>query len=56
MKVLIADKFPEKYVSDIQKLGLEVIYKPKLGADDLLAEAKATAPRCCATWSATTGR
>jgi D-3-phosphoglycerate dehydrogenase / 2-oxoglutarate reductase len=40
MKVLIADKFPEKYVSDIQKLGLEVIYKPKLGADDLLAEAK----------------
>jgi D-3-phosphoglycerate dehydrogenase / 2-oxoglutarate reductase len=40
MNVLIADKFPEKYVSDIKNLGIDVIYKPKLGADDLITEAK----------------
>lgn len=35
MKVLIADKFPEKYVQQIKDLGLEVIYSPQLGEKDL---------------------
>lgn len=35
MKVLIADKFPEKYVQQIKDLGLEVIYSPQLGENNL---------------------
>jgi D-3-phosphoglycerate dehydrogenase len=35
MKVLIADKFPDKYVQQIKDLGLEVIYSPQLGENDL---------------------
>lgn len=35
MKVLVADKFPEKYLEEIKSLGLEVIYNPKLGENDL---------------------
>ncbi|HEX2982175.1 MAG TPA: NAD(P)-dependent oxidoreductase [Ignavibacteriales bacterium] len=35
MKALIADKFPEKYIEDLKKLNLEVIYSPKLGENDL---------------------
>ncbi len=40
MKVLIADKFPEKYIEDLKSLGLEVIYNPKLGENDLPEAAK----------------
>lgn len=40
MKVLIADKFPEKYLEDLKALGLEVIYNPKLGENDLPEAAK----------------
>lgn len=35
MKVLVADKFPEKYLDEIKALDLEVIYNPKLGENDL---------------------
>lgn len=35
LKVLIADKFPEKYIQDLKDLDLEVIYEPKLGEKDL---------------------
>lgn len=35
MKVLIADKFPEKYIEELKKSNLEVIYSPKLGENDL---------------------
>lgn len=40
MKVLIADKFPEKYIDELKNLGLEVIYNPKLGENDLPEAAK----------------
>ncbi|MCX6149411.1 MAG: NAD(P)-binding domain-containing protein [Ignavibacteriales bacterium] len=40
MKVLVADKFPEIYVNQIKDLGLEVIYQPKLGENDLPEAAK----------------
>lgn len=40
MKVLIADKFPEKYIEEIRALDLEVIYNPKLGENDLPEAAK----------------
>ncbi len=40
MKVLIADKFPEKYLEELRALDLEVIYNPKLGEDDLPEAAK----------------
>lgn len=40
MKVLIADKFPEKYINDLKALDLEVIYNPKLGENDLPEAAK----------------
>lgn len=40
MKVLIADKFPEKYIDQLKNLGLEVIYNPKLGENDLPEAAK----------------
>ena len=35
LKVLIADKFPDKYVQQMKDLDLEVIYNPKLGEKDL---------------------
>jgi D-3-phosphoglycerate dehydrogenase len=35
LKVLIADKFPDKYIEQMKDLDLEVIYQPKLGEKDL---------------------
>ncbi|MCA2004547.1 MAG: phosphoglycerate dehydrogenase [Ignavibacterium sp.] len=35
LKVLIADKFPEKYIQELKDLDLEVIYESKLGEKDL---------------------
>src|SRR3972149_8972800 len=35
LKVLIADKFPDKYIQQMKDLDLEVIYEPKLGEKDL---------------------
>jgi len=35
LKVLVADKFPEKYIQQMKDLDLEVIYQPKLGEKDL---------------------
>lgn len=40
MKVLIADKFPEKYIEELKSLDLEVIYNPKLGENELPEAAK----------------
>lgn len=40
LKVLIADKFPEKYIQQMKDLDLEVIYEPKLGEKDLPQAAK----------------
>ncbi|MBI9070422.1 MAG: phosphoglycerate dehydrogenase [Melioribacteraceae bacterium] len=39
-KVLIADKFPEKWISVLEKNGIEVINKPALGENDLVEAAK----------------
>lgn len=30
LKVLVADKFPEKYIQQMKDLDLDVIYQPKL--------------------------
>lgn len=35
MKVLIADKFPEKYVEELRTQGVEVAYEPGLGENDI---------------------
>lgn len=35
MKALIADKFPEQYVSKIKELGIDVVYDPKLGEEQI---------------------
>lgn len=35
MRLLIADKFPETYIEEFKKLGLDVVYSPKLGENDL---------------------
>ncbi len=40
MIVLIADKFPEKYVQQLKDNGLDVVYEPKLGENDLPQAAK----------------
>ncbi|MGE5846742.1 MAG: phosphoglycerate dehydrogenase, partial [Ignavibacteria bacterium] len=40
VKVLIADKFPENYIKEMQDMDLEVIYSPKLGENDLPDAAK----------------
>jgi len=40
VKVLIADKFPENYIQQMQDMDLEVIYSPKLGENDLPEAAK----------------
>jgi D-3-phosphoglycerate dehydrogenase len=37
MHVLIADEFPDKHLSELRALGLEVRYEPKCTADDLPA-------------------
>lgn len=39
VSVLIADKFPELYVKQLEEMGLDVIYSPKLGENDLPAAA-----------------
>ena len=38
MKVLIADKFPEKYISEIRGLGYDVVYEPGYKAADIAAK------------------
>ena len=40
LKVLIADKFPDKYIQQMKDLDLDVIYQPKLGEKDLVEAAK----------------
>lgn len=35
LKVLIADKFPDKYIQQLKELDLDVIYEPKLGESNL---------------------
>ncbi|MBA4250858.1 MAG: phosphoglycerate dehydrogenase [Chlorobiaceae bacterium] len=40
MKVLVADAFPEKYLDEFKEMGLEVIYSPKAGENDLPEAAK----------------
>lgn len=40
LKVLVADKFPDKYIQQMKDLDLEVIYSPKLGEKDLPEAAK----------------
>ena len=40
MKILIADKFPEKYINELKNNNLDVIYEPKLGENDLAESAK----------------
>ena len=40
LKVLVADKFPEKYIQQMKDLELAVSYEPKLGEKDLVEAAK----------------
>ena len=40
LKVLVADKFPEKYIQQMKDLELDVSYQPKLGEKDLTEAAK----------------
>lgn len=40
ISVLVADKFPDLYIQQMNDLGLEVIYSPKLGEKDLPEAAK----------------
>jgi D-3-phosphoglycerate dehydrogenase / 2-oxoglutarate reductase len=40
LKVLVADKFPDKYIQQMKDLDLEVIYNAKLGEKDLPEAAK----------------
>ena len=35
IKVLVADKFPDKYIQQMKDMDLEVVYNPKLGEKDL---------------------
>jgi len=35
MKVLVADKFPENHLQTLKDNGLEVVYEPKLGENDI---------------------
>ena len=42
VKILIADKFPEKYVEELKSLDLDVDYSPKLGENDLPEATKDT--------------
>lgn len=40
VKVLVADKFPDQYIQQMNDMNLEVIYAPKLGEKDLPEAAK----------------
>ena len=40
VKVLIADKFPDQYIQQLNEMNLEVIFSPKLGEKDLPEAAK----------------
>ncbi|MDY0082422.1 MAG: 3-phosphoglycerate dehydrogenase [Ignavibacteriaceae bacterium] len=40
LKVLVADKFPEKYIQQMKDLNLDVVYEPKFGEKDLPEAAK----------------
>ncbi len=40
MKILIADKFPDTYIDELKKSGLDVDNSPKLGESDLQEVAK----------------
>jgi D-3-phosphoglycerate dehydrogenase len=40
LKVLVADKFPEKYIQQMKDIDLDVDYQPKLGEKDLPEAAK----------------
>ncbi len=40
VKVLIADKFPDQYIKQLNEMNLEVIFSPKLGEKDLPEAAK----------------
>ncbi len=40
IKILVADKFPDKYIQQMKDLDLEVIYNAKLGEKDLVEAAK----------------
>jgi D-3-phosphoglycerate dehydrogenase len=40
IKILVADKFPDKYIQEMKDLDLEVVYNPKLGEKDLPEAAK----------------
>lgn len=42
LKVLVADKFPEKYIQQMKDLNLDVVFEPKLGENDLPEAAKDT--------------
>jgi len=40
VKVLVADKFPDKHIQQLNDMELEVEYSPKLGENDLPKAAK----------------
>jgi len=40
LKVLIADKFPDKYVKQMNDLNLDVVYEPTLGEKEIVEAAK----------------
>jgi D-3-phosphoglycerate dehydrogenase / 2-oxoglutarate reductase len=40
LKVLVADKFPDKYIQQMKDLNLDVSYEPKFGEKDLVESAK----------------
>jgi D-3-phosphoglycerate dehydrogenase len=40
LKVLIADKFPDKYINQMKESNLEVVYEPTLGEKDIIGAAK----------------
>lgn len=42
MRIVVADKFPEKYIADLKSLNLDVDYNPKYGENDLPDAAKNT--------------
>ena len=47
LKVLVADKFPDKYIQQMKDLDLEVVYNPKLGEKDLAGSSKRCRYYCC---------
>jgi D-3-phosphoglycerate dehydrogenase len=40
LKVLIADKFPDKYIEQMKNLNLDVVYEPTLGEKEIVEAAK----------------